>query len=211
MPVDSSQHPRRIAIIGGTFDPPHRGHLAAAQAVRDQLAVDQIWFMVAGNPYQKTDSRPITDGAVRVAMVRALVNAEPGFSVDDREVRRIGPTYTVDTLEELVREMPDTSFYLVIGADAAAGFSTWKSPERIVALSTLVIVNRTGAQQSQQWRGSLPPDASVVEVMMSPVDVSSTDIRARVADGSSAESLAEMMTPAVARIIVERGLYQERR
>ena len=203
---NASPQLHRVALFGGTFDPPHRGHLAAARAVRDQLEMTQIHMVVAGDPYQKSSERRITDAAIRLEMVRALVNAEPGIVVDDREVRRPGPTYTVDTLEELSAEQPHASLFVVIGADAAAGFSTWKSPERIVALSTLVIVNRIGTQQQQTWRDVLPSGARVREVMMSPVDASSTEIRARVA---AEQSIDAMTTPEVARVIAHHRLYRD--
>jgi nicotinate-nucleotide adenylyltransferase len=186
----------RIGLLGGTFDPPHVGHLAAARAVRSQLDLDQVVFLVANDPWQKSAERRVTPAAIRLEMARALVEGEAGLAVDDREIRRGGPTYTADTLEDLASEYPDTDFFLIVGADTAARIHTWNRPERVRALSTLVVVNR-----DEQTVGT--DDA--MEVTMDPVDVSSSAIRSRIAAGDSVEHLT---TPAVVRIIGQHGLYK---
>lgn len=190
--------PRRIGLLGGTFDPPHRGHLAAAQAVQTALGLDRVDFLVANDPWQKSDSRTITPAALRREMVEELVVGQSGLGVDDREIRRGGPTYTADTLEEIHREQPDVEIFLIVGADTAERLSTWHRPEVVRSLSTLVIVNREGQQPS-------PPDGAALSVSMTPVDASSTEIRARVARG---ESISDLTVPGVVRIIEENGLYR---
>ena len=190
-------------MFGGTFDPPHLGHVAAARAVREALGLDKVVLMVAGDPWQKTGSRgDLSPAEVRLEMVRALVDGEPGLEVGDDEVRRGGPTYTVDTLRHLRATHPEVEIFLVLGADAAANLGTWRDPAEVLALSTLVVVSRPGS-----LRPSIPGGATVEWVEMSPVDVSSSAIRERVADGADPEGT----TAAVARIIERHHLYRGRR
>ena len=190
----------RLGLLGGTFDPPHLGHLAAARAVRDALGLDRVDLLPAHDPWQKTGGgRDISPSAVRLEMVRALVQGEDGLGVDDREIRRGGPTYTADTLEEIHRETPGMEVHLIIGADTARSFGTWRRPGAVAALSTLVVVNR-GDETA-----TAPEGAGRVEfVAMTPVHVSSSAVRAAVARG---EDVSSEVGAAVARVIAERGLY----
>lgn len=190
--------PRRLGLLGGTFDPPHVGHLAAAQAVLAELHLDRVDFLVANDPWQKSDSRNVSPSDVRLQMVAALVRGREGLGVDDREIRRGGLTYTADTLEEIHRESTGVEIFLIVGADTAARMSTWHRPEVVRRLSTLVVVNRTGQQE-------VSADSSVIHVTMQPIDVSSTKIRECVSRGESIESLT---TPDVARIIDSNSLYR---
>ncbi len=190
--------PRRIGLLGGTFDPPHLGHLAAARTVLTQLGLDRVDFLVANDPWQKSDGRVVTPASIRRRMVEALLEGQLGLGVDDREIRRGGPTYTADTLEEIRREQPDIEIFLIVGADTAERMSTWHRPEVVRSLSTLVIVNRTGQQSASG------PD-SAIHVVMDPVDASSTEIRARIARG---ESVNQLTTDAVVSIIEASGLYR---
>ena len=190
--------PRRLGLLGGTFDPPHLGHLAAAQAVLAELHLDRVDFLVAHDPWQKSDSRSVTTAAIRLEMVEALAKDQHGLGVDDREIRRGGLTYTADTLEEIHRESPGVEIFLIVGADTAARLSTWHRPDVVRRLSTLVVVNRAGQHEESN-------DSSAVHVTMQPVDVSSTKIRDRVSRGESIESLT---SPDVARIIEARSLYR---
>jgi len=190
--------PRRLGLLGGTFDPPHLGHLAAAQAVLAELHLDRVDFLVANDPWQKSDSRTVSPSDVRLQMVAALVQGREGLGVDDREIRRGGLTYTADTLEEIHRESTGVEIFLIVGADTAARMSTWHRPEVVRRLSTLVVVNRTGQQE-------VSADSSVIHVTMQPIDVSSTKIRECVSRGESIESLT---TPDVARIIDSNSLYR---
>jgi nicotinate-nucleotide adenylyltransferase len=190
--------PRRIGIFGGTFDPPHVGHLVAAVEARDALALDVVLLVVANVPWQKVGSRAISPAADRLAMVRAAVADEPGLEVSDLEIRRGGDTYTADTLADLRAEEPDAELFVVVGADAAAGFTTWDRYEQVAEEATLVVVDRPGAG------GPLDARFPWVRVDIPELEVSSTDLRARVAAGRSVRYL----TPdAVATCIAERGLY----
>ena len=196
--------PQRLGLLGGTFDPPHRGHLAAAIAVRDALGLDRVDFLVANDPWQKVGEREVTPAALRLEMVRALVNGVDGMGVDDREVHRGGLTYTVETLEEIAREQPSTDVFLIVGQDTADRIHTWKRHEEVLALSTLVIVNRD--ENTQHVPASLAT-ARVQCVSMPAVDVSSTGVRAAVAAG---DDISMMTSIAVSEIIRTHGLYGAR-
>ena len=191
----------RLGLLGGTFDPPHLGHLAAATVVREAVGLDRVDFLVANDPWQKSSDRVVTPAAVRLEMVKALVEGQDGLGVDDREIRRGGLTYTAETLEELKREQPETDVFLIVGQDTANRISTWHRYEQVLALSTLVIVNRaeTIAHLPEELSG-----ARVQNVSMPAVDVSSTKVRAKVASG---DDLAGLTSESVATIIRRHGLY----
>ena len=198
--VPASQN-QRIGLFGGTFDPPHRGHLAAATAVREALDLDEVLMVVANDPWQKSSERQVSPAAVRVAMTRALVEGQAGLVVDDREVRRGGPTYTADTLDELVAERPGAEVFLVVGQDTAATIeATWHRADHVLSMATLVVITRAGAPLHTE---ASPSGSMYVE--MNPVDVSSSQIRDAVGRG---ESIDAWTTPEVARIIDAHGLYR---
>lgn len=193
--------PRRLGILGGTFDPPHAGHLAAALAVQTQVALDELVLMVANEPWQKVGDRQVTAAQVRFEMTKALVAGISGLRADDREIRRGGPTFTVDTLEEILGEEPDSEIFLIVGADTVNRLETWHRASDVVRLSTIVIVNR---DDSTNAAPGFLRDAQVVNVSMNPVDVSSSAIREAVARGESINSLT---SSSVASIVRNRSLY----
>ena len=193
--------PRRLGILGGTFDPPHAGHLAAALAVQTQVGLDDVVLMVANEPWQKVGDRQVTPARVRFEMTDALVQGISGLRADDREISRGGPTYTVDTLEEILADQPGTEIFLIVGADTAQRLETWHRASDVVALSTIVIVNRDDVTNASP--GFLH-GARVVNVSMNRVDVSSSAIREAVANGESIDSLT---SPSVASIIRDCSLY----
>ena len=193
--------PRRLGILGGTFDPPHAGHLAAALAVQTQVGLDDVVLMVANEPWQKVGDREVTPARLRFEMTDALVQGISGLRADDREIRRGGPTYTVDTLEEILAEQPDTEIFLIVGADTAQRLETWHRASDVVSLSTIVIVNRDDVTNTAP--GFLH-DARVVNVSMNPVDVSSSAIRESVARGQSIDSAT---SSSVVSIIRDHSLY----
>jgi nicotinate-nucleotide adenylyltransferase len=190
-----------LGILGGTFDPPHAGHLAAALAVQTQVALDELVLMVANEPWQKVGDRQVTPARVRFEMTEALVDGISGLRADDREIRRGGPTFTVDTLEEILAEQPDTETFLIVGADTANRLETWHRASDVVRLSTIVIVNR---DDSTNAASGFLRDARVVNVTMNAVDVSSSAIRKSVAHGESIDSAT---SSSVASIIRDRSLY----
>jgi len=193
--------PRRLGILGGTFDPPHAGHLAAAVAVQTQVGLDELVLMVANEPWQKVGDRQVTPARLRFEMTDALVQGISGLRADDREIRRGGPTYTVDTLEEILSDQPDTEIFLIVGADTANRLETWHRASDVVGLSTIVIVNR---DDSTNTAPGFLHDARVVNVSMNPVDVSSSAIREAVA---RAESIDSSTSASVASIIRDHSLY----
>jgi nicotinate-nucleotide adenylyltransferase len=190
-----------LGILGGTIDPPHAGHLAAALAVQTQVALDELVLMVANEPWQKVGDRQVTPARVRFEMTEALVDGISGLRADDREIRRGGPTFTVDTLEEILAEQPDTEIFLIVGADTANRLETWHRASDVVRLSTIVIVNR---DDSTNAASGFLRDARVVNVTMNAVDVSSSAIRKSVAHGESIDSAT---SSSVASIIRDRSLY----
>jgi len=193
--------PRRLGILGGTFDPPHSGHLAAAVAARTQLGLDDVVLMVANEPWQKVGDREVTPAAVRFEMTDAIVQGISGLRADNREIRRGGPTFTVETLEEILADQPGTEIFLIMGADSASRIDTWHRAPDLVRLSTIVIVNRDNSTSTVP---KLLQDVHVLRVTMTPVDVSSSAIREVVARGESVDGIT---SPAVAAVIRERGLY----
>jgi len=199
----SVEHPRRcphpeIGLLGGTFDPPHFGHLAAAVNVRHALDLDEVLLVVAGSPWQKEGTRPISPAADRLAMVEAAVAGVPGVAASSIEVNRPGPSYTIDTVHELRAAAPDIDLYLVLGIDAAALITTWERYGELVRTCHLVAVDRPGPP------ADLPPVADWIRVEVPHLDISSTDLRARFVDGRPLDFL---LPPAVIRVARERGLY----
>ena len=132
----------RIGLLGGTFDPPHLGHLVAAETARDVLGLDQVWWLVAGQPWMKGDETPVEH---RLAMAQAAVAGDDAMVVDDREARRDGPTYTADTLAELREEHPGAAWTFLLGTDAAASLPQWERIEQAIELADWAVVSRPGA------------------------------------------------------------------
>ena len=193
---------RRVGLLGGTFDPPHFGHLAMADAAMSQLSLDEVRFVVAHEPWQKMGDRVVTDSAIRLSMAAALVEGHPGLSADDQEIRRQGLTYTVDTLEAMNAENPADEIFLIVGADTAERIHTWHRLPDVLRLSTLVIVNRSSDIVAVP---SAVQGARHEVITMEPVDVSSSDIRAAVATDASIDT---MTSPAVQAIIAQHHLYE---
>lgn len=190
--------PAKIGIFGGTFDPIHVGHLVTAVNVRHELRLDRMLVVPAGVPWQKSD-RQVTPGRDRLAMVEAAVAGVEGLEASDIEVQRDGPSYTADTVTELRRRVPDAELFVVLGSDAAALLSTWERAEEVRARSTLVMVVRPGAEASDP-----PAGWSHVVVEVPRLDLSSSDVRARLADGRPVDWL---IPGEVQGLIRARGLY----
>lgn len=193
---------RTVGVFGGTFDPPHIGHLVTAIDVRDLLGLDRVLLVVANEPWQKVGTRAITPAADRLDMVRAAVADIDGVEASDLEIRRGGPSYTVDTLTELRRAEPDAEFVLVLGSDAAAGLGSWERGDRLGELCRIVVVERPGATTE------VPGGFTLEHVQVPRLEVSSTELRARVAEG---RSLRFLVPEPVVSLIRERGLYGGRR
>src|SRR3972149_10855800 len=214
----STQLRARLGVVGGTFDPPHVAPLVLAEQAREQLRLARVIFIPAGDPWRKSQ-HAVTPAVHRLAMIRLAIAHNPAFTVDDSEVRRKGPTYTVDTLRELrARLTPADELYFVIGQDALADLPHWRDPAGIAALALIAVarrpfaVLRAGSEPVEGPRAdaeppALPFDASrLVRVEMPLIDVSSTDLRARAGAG---RSLRYLVPDAVAAYIREKGLYAE--
>lgn len=189
----------RLGVLGGTFDPLHLGHLVAASEVKHAYGLDSVLFVPAGRPWQRTDYSSAED---RMMMTLLGTGGHPGFEVSRMEIDRSGPTYTVDTLEELRRAHPDAELFFIVGADAALGLNTWKALDRVADLAEIVVVNRSGSDLD----GLSPePEWPKVHVHEMPLmEISATDIRRRVA----ADEPIDFLVPAeVAGYIREKGLY----
>lgn len=191
----------RVGVFGGTFDPPHVGHLVTAVNVRHTLGLDKVLLVVANVPWQKRGSRRISPAEDRFALVEAAVAEVEGLEASRVEIDHGGPSYTADTLAKLNDICPDVDLFTILGQDAAAGLTTWKRYEEVVALSTLVVVDRPG------HASALPDGFRWKRVEVPHLEVSSTDLRARVAEG---RPLDYLLTPAVIAGIRARGLYGSR-
>ncbi len=188
----------RTGILGGTFDPIHIGHLHAGETALHQAQLDRVLFMPAGNPWQKA-GREVSDAAHRLAMARLAVRSVEGFGVDDRELSRDGPTFTIDTLESFP---DDEEIFLILGADAASGLSTWHRADDVLARATVLVVPRAGVDSTEVVDvvpGCLFLDMGVLEV-------SGTEIRARAAAG---EPYRYLVLEAVHDYIEANGLYRQ--
>lgn len=192
----------RLGIFGGTFDPPHVGHLVTAVNVRHELALDRVLLVVNDQPWQKLGTRDITPAADRYAMVEAAVGSVDGLEASRIEIDRGGMSYTADTLHALREHDPDCALFVVLGSDAAGGLPTWERADEVRSLATIVVVERPGTREAEP-----PPGWSWVRVEVPRLEVSSTDLRARVADG---RPLDYLLTPDVIAAVERRGLYRAR-
>jgi|SRR5688572_20231904 nicotinate-nucleotide adenylyltransferase len=167
-----------LILLGGTFDPPHLGHLVLAECAWEQFG-GRVLFVPAGQPWRKAGTE-VSEAEHRLAMTELATDPNPHFAVDAREVRRPGPTYTVDTLEALVAEGHET-IVLILGVDALRDLPNWKEPARIRELATLAVAARDDEQT--------PEGPGIVAVRMPGIDLSSTLVRERVAAGKSVRYL----------------------
>lgn len=184
----------RTGLLGGTFDPVHHGHLVVAQAALDELELDEVRLLVAGDPWMKGETTPAT---VRVELCELAVADHGELVVDDRECRRDGPTYTYDTLLELRAEDPDGELVFLLGADAAERLGRWHRVDDLFGLARFVVVNRPGHRMPD-----LPQQVEVLQVP--PLDISSTQLRELAGHG---RSLRYLVPEAVRRRIGQYGLY----
>ena len=192
--MDGERAAMRVGIFGGTFDPVHVGHLAIANAALESVPLDRVVFVIARRSPLK-ERGPAGSEADRQAMLELAVAGEQRFSVSRVELDREGPSYTVDTLEQLAG--PDDLF-LILGGDAIADFPRWKDPDRIAKLATLVVAERPGAPERAG-------NGSIIAFDAPRLDISSRELRARAARG---RSLRYLVPDPVWRHIEARGLYR---
>lgn len=189
---------RRVGLLGGTFDPPHLGHLVAAEEARVELGLDEVRLLVAGDPWMKEGESPAEH---RVAMTRIAVGDDADLVVDVREVERGTATYTADTLAELTAEEPRTGWFFLAGVDALRELPRWHRAEEALALATFVALTRPGYTLDRDHE--LLADLEVLEMPL--IGISSTELRARVAAG---RAIRYLVPEGVHRYIVEHGLYR---
>ena len=194
--------PPQLGIFGGTFDPPHLGHVAAAVGARDQLAADCLHVVVANDPWQKSQRRSVTPSHHRLAMARLAFGSMAGIEVSDIELARGGSTYTIDTVAELERQGTET--VLVMGPTAAAGLSTWHRAPELAQRVTIAVVQPTGASPAclDGWR--------TISIFMDSVEASATRVRELLqAPGGpqAAATLARLVPSAVMSYIADHKLY----
>lgn len=191
--------PARIGIFGGTFDPVHAGHIEAAETVYRSLGLDRMLLVVANEPWQKEGTRSVTPAEDRYAMVEAATEGHLGLEPSRIEIERGGPSYTVDTVNELHQRYPSADLIVVIGADVVADLPTWKDEATLRQNATLAVVDRPGVI-------AVDPPAGwwSVRVPVAPFDVSSTELRSRLETGLPVD---RWLPDSVIRCIRLRGLY----
>ncbi len=189
----------RIGVFGGTFDPIHIGHLVAAAWTRDALALDRVLLVVANEPWQKSPTRRISAAEDRYAVVAAALDKVDGLEASRIEIDRGGPSYSVETVTDLQERFRLAALFLIVGADVASQLGTWHRVDDLARAVTLVVVDRGGVA---------PPPAldtwQVEHVKIPSLEISSSDVRARLGDGQPVDFL---VPDAAIRCIFERGLY----
>ncbi|MBC5764523.1 nicotinate (nicotinamide) nucleotide adenylyltransferase [Ramlibacter albus] len=192
----------RLGLFGGAFDPPHIAHVALARAAVEQLSLDELRICPTGGAYHRA-SAP-TDAQHRLAMAREAFAEVPRAVVDDREIRRGGATYTVDTLRELHAEQPSAVLHLVMGEDQAAGFTKWREWEAIARLATICVASRQYSAAAQPPL-ALPAGVRSVQLRLPDHPESATEVRHRLTLG---QDIGDLVPPGVARYIAHHHLYQ---
>jgi nicotinate-nucleotide adenylyltransferase len=202
--------PMRIGILGGTFDPVHVGHLIIAETVRDEMRLDKVLFIPAATPPHK-QNRPVTDAAHRLEMIRLAVEGNAAFEASDVEIKRGGVSYSIETIEGLRAQAGDAAgFFFIVGADTVPELATWKDIDHLVHLCTFVVVARPGFRIENLLgeKIGLAPDVRqrilrhFIDAVR--VDISSTELRARLAEG---KSVRYRLPAAVEGYIRAKGLY----
>ena len=186
----------RLGIFGGSFDPPHVGHLLVVADALEKLELDRVVFVPAGIQPLKA-GQPVADPSHRLAMVRLLAGDDPRFAVDSIEIDREGLSYTVETLAAFAERHPQSERFFLVGTDVLASFRHWREPDRVVRLATLAVMERDGEA------AQLPDGA--VRIATRRVDVSSTEIRERVRRG---RTIRGFVPEAVEAYIVSERLYR---
>ena len=203
-----SQNPRKIGVFGGAFDPPHNAHIALVQTALAELALDALHVIPTGQAWHK--ARNLSPAPHRLAMTRLAFENVPGVVVDDREIKRAGPTFTIDTLQALQLENPDCQLYLLMGADQFAAFEQWHRWREIMNIAIICIAARahftlaTGQFDSQNGSKS-----GFVTLQMPQMAVSATQIRQLISSGlGENQAIADLLPHPVASYIAQHQLYK---
>jgi len=204
-PERDSDRAARIGILGGTFDPPHAGHVAAGRAAVEALGLDRLLLVVANDPWQKSGQRTVSPAEDRFALAEALAADIPRAEASRLEIDRGGPSYSVETVEELLAgaaagdDSPPPELFLVVGADLVSDLESWRRPGDLKRLVTLAVVPRPHSPAP-----AVPDGWRVVRVDGPAVDVSSSEVRRRLAAGGSVEGV---VPAGVIRCIRRRDMY----
>ncbi len=197
----------RVGVFGGTFDPIHLGHLAVARSIQSTLSLDKVIFVPAGQPWLKADT-PVSPAKDRVEMVRLAIARRRVFEISEVEANRPGPSYSVDTMEGLQRQLgSDAVLFFLLGSDALMDIAKWKEPRRLIQICQLVAFARPGiGLPTMAALEAAVPGVSqrVIFVEVPQVNIRATDIRSRIAEG---RSISRLVPRAVERYILEHGLY----
>ena len=196
----------RLGLLGGTFDPVHRGHLALARAARDELGLDEVLFLPAGQPWRKA-GQMIASNEHRLAMLRRALEGEAAFQVSRLELERPGPSYTADTLEALRDDRPEDELFFLLGEDALMDLPNWERPRRIPELARLAVARRADSSPEalEEAERRLPGlGERVIWLKMPAVAVSATEIRERVREG---QPIGGLVPATVEEYIRKQGLY----
>jgi len=199
-PEEKAGRPRRLGVFGGTFDPPHNGHLSVARDVADALDLDEVLWVVARRSPHKPDA-PLASDAVRLELCQAAIAEEPRFRACDLELRRPAPSFTIDTLRDLRVEEADAEYFLILGIDQYRSFDRWRDPDEIRELVTLTVLDREGASVTMD---DLPE--GTLSLPVARVDISSTEVRERI---RADVDIADVVPLGVRDVIEARKLYRD--
>ncbi len=202
------QGKQKVGILGGTFDPPHMGHLMLAERAREEAGLDKVIFLPAGCPYKKKD-HPVQDGTDRLKMLELAIAGHDGFAVSDLELAREGDTYTFETMETLKEMHPETEYYFIMGADCLYSIQDWREPERIFRACHVIAAARNSSSKEELERKQEELEnryGARIQLLFSPeIAISSSEIRERVSEG---RSIRYMVPESVLRYVEEQGLYR---
>jgi nicotinate-nucleotide adenylyltransferase len=193
-----------IGVLGGTFDPVHLGHTSAARQLLDRAGLEEIWLMPNAHPPYRP-AQPVAPAADRLEMLQLAIEGSPGLKVSDLEVRRGGPSYTIDTLEQLARDYPARGFAWLLGSDQAREIRSWHNARDLLGRGHFIVFNRPPAELNPAVLSQLGFDrgrTSYIEI--APLPISAHEVRRRLAEGLPADDL---LLPAVAEYIHAHGLY----
>ena len=197
----------RIGVFGGTFDPPHVGHLILAADAFEALRLDKLVFVPARSQPLKVERPAIASSKERLEMVRLAIAGDARYSVDDTEINREGLSFTVDTLEGLSERFEGAQLFLLLGEDSLRTFDRWKNPDRIRELATLAVMHRAATGEVIKRARPSSKRKGVETLSTRQVDVSSTEIRQRLSEG---KSIKGFVPESVEKFITSRRLYQPR-
>lgn len=203
----SADDPRRIGVLGGTFDPPHVGHLWLASLAADEMSLDRVLFMPAGQPPHKRE-QPVTRATDRLLMTRLAIAGEDGFEICPIEIERPGPSFTIDSVAELRRAYPDATLFLVMASDSLAQIDTWREPDRLLAEVEWIVGPRPGGDRPDAagLAERFGTSAERIHVLGGPMlEISSSDIRRRVAAG---RTIRYLVPREVEELISHHRLYR---